>query len=53
MVNNMDWYGKMDLCTYLRDVGKQFRVNSMLNKVGEGGKRMSKRKEGEEEAEER
>ena len=49
MVNNMDWYGKMDLCTYLRDVGKQFRVNSMLNKVGEGGKRMSKRKEGEEE----
>lgn len=32
VVNNADWLAKMDLVTYLREVGKYFSVNVMLGK---------------------
>jgi len=32
IVNNADWLGTVDLLTFLRDVGKHFTVNSMLQK---------------------
>lgn len=32
VVNNYDWFGKMDVLTFLRDIGKYFAVNSMINK---------------------
>ena len=32
MVNNYDWISKFDVITYMRDVGKYFTVNYMLNK---------------------
>lgn len=32
VVNNLDWVGKMDVLTFLRDVGKHFSVNNMINK---------------------
>ncbi len=30
--NNYDWFGKMDVLTFLRDIGKHFSVNAMINK---------------------
>ena len=32
VVNNLDWIGGMDLLSFLRDVGKHFSVNNMVNK---------------------
>jgi tyrosyl-tRNA synthetase len=32
IVNNFDWLGPIDLLTFLRDVGKHFTVNFMLQK---------------------
>lgn len=32
VVNNLDWIGGMDLLTFLRDVGKHFSVNQMIQK---------------------
>ena len=32
MVNNYDWIGKIDMITFLRDYGKCFNINYMLNK---------------------
>ncbi len=32
MVNNNDWIGKIDLISFLRDYGKLFNINYMLNK---------------------
>lgn len=32
IVNNRDWLGKLDLLGFLRDYGKLFNVNTMLNK---------------------
>ena len=32
VVNNLDWIEKIDLLTFLRDVGKHFSVNNMVNK---------------------
>jgi len=32
VVNNLDWIGKIDLLSFLRDVGKHFSVNNMVNK---------------------
>ena len=32
IVNNLDWIEKIDLLTFLRDVGKHFSVNNMINK---------------------
>ena len=32
LVNNADWLGPMELLTFLRDVGKHFTVNFMLQK---------------------
>lgn len=32
IVNNYDWLSKLDLLTFLRDYGKLFNVNTMLNK---------------------
>ncbi|MGF1735293.1 tyrosine--tRNA ligase [Photobacterium satsumensis] len=32
MVNNYDWFGSMDVLTFLRDIGKHFSVNAMINK---------------------
>lgn len=32
VVNNYDWFGKMNVLTFLRDIGKYFSVNSMINK---------------------
>jgi tyrosyl-tRNA synthetase len=32
VVNNLDWMGKMDVLSFLRDVGKHFSVNNMINK---------------------
>ena len=32
LVNNLDWIGKMDVITFLRDVGKHFSVNAMIAK---------------------
>lgn len=30
--NNYDWFGNMDVLTFLRDIGKHFSVNQMINK---------------------
>ena len=32
IVNNADWLGKLSMIDFLRDVGKHFTVNYMLNK---------------------
>jgi tyrosyl-tRNA synthetase len=32
VVNNYDWVGKLDVLTFLRDVGKHFSVNAMVQK---------------------
>jgi tyrosyl-tRNA synthetase len=32
IVNNADWLGRIDVLSFLRDVGKHFTVNSMLQK---------------------
>ena len=32
LVNNLDWHGKFTFIDYLRDVGRYFRMGSMLNK---------------------
>lgn len=32
VVNNLDWTGSMNVLAFLRDVGKHFSVNSMINK---------------------
>lgn len=32
VVNNLDWIGGMEVLTFLRDVGKHFSVNNMVNK---------------------
>jgi tyrosyl-tRNA synthetase len=43
MVNNADWLGAIDILSFLRDVGKHFTVNSMLQKES-----VSRRLESEE-----
>jgi tyrosyl-tRNA synthetase len=32
VVNNLDWIGEMDTISFLRDVGKHFSVNAMIQK---------------------
>lgn len=32
VVNNLDWVGKINVLDFLRDVGKHFSVNNMINK---------------------
>lgn len=32
VVNNLDWTAAMDVLTFLRDVGKHFSINNMINK---------------------
>src|SRR5690606_2717243 len=32
VVNNLDWVGRMDVLSFLRDVGKHFSVNNMIQK---------------------
>ncbi len=32
VVNNLDWVGEMDVLSFLRDVGKHFSINNMINK---------------------
>lgn len=32
IVNNYDWLNKIDILTFLRDIGKYFSVNQMINK---------------------
>lgn len=32
VVNNFDWFGQLDVLTFLRDIGKHFSVNSMIQK---------------------
>jgi len=32
VVNNLDWVGKLDVLSFLRDVGKHFSINNMINK---------------------
>lgn len=32
LANNYDWFGQMDVLTFLRDIGKHFSVNQMINK---------------------
>ena len=32
MVNNHDWFGNMDVLSFLRDIGKHFSVNQMISK---------------------
>src|SRR5690606_24835911 len=32
VVNNLEWGGQMNVLTFLRDVGKHFSVNNMINK---------------------
>ncbi len=32
MANNYDWFGGMKVLTFLRDIGKHFSVNAMINK---------------------
>jgi tyrosyl-tRNA synthetase len=32
VVNNLDWVGKVDILSFLRDVGKHFSINNMINK---------------------
>ncbi len=43
MVNNADWLGALDVLTFLRETGKHFTVNSMLQKES-----VSRRLESEE-----
>jgi tyrosyl-tRNA synthetase len=43
IVNNLDWLGKIELLTFLRDAGKHFTVNAMLRKES-----VSRRLESEE-----
>jgi tyrosyl-tRNA synthetase len=33
IVNNFDWYRDMNVLSFLRDVGKHFRLGTMLSKV--------------------
>jgi tyrosyl-tRNA synthetase len=32
VANNLDWTGDMDLLSFLRDIGKHFSINNMINK---------------------
>lgn len=32
LVNNLDWVAPMDVLSFLRDVGKHFSINNMINK---------------------
>jgi tyrosyl-tRNA synthetase len=32
LVNNLDWLGKLDLIGFLRDIGKHFSVNAMIQR---------------------
>ncbi|UVK78891.1 MAG: tyrosine--tRNA ligase [Sodalis sp. Ffu] len=32
IANNYDWFGSMNVLTFLRDIGKHFSVNQMINK---------------------
>ncbi|WP_340617164.1 tyrosine--tRNA ligase [Xenorhabdus entomophaga] len=32
LANNYNWFGEMDVLTFLRDIGKHFSVNQMINK---------------------
>ncbi len=32
VVNNLDWTANLDVLTFLRDVGKHFSINNMINK---------------------
>jgi tyrosyl-tRNA synthetase len=32
VVNNLDWFGQMNALDFLRDLGKHFRVNTMMKK---------------------
>lgn len=32
VVNNLDWVGNMNVLSFLRDVGKHFSINNMINK---------------------
>lgn len=32
LANNYDWFGQMDVLTFLRDIGKHFSVNQMISK---------------------
>ena len=32
MINNLDWLGKVDLLTFLRDIGKHFSINAMVQR---------------------
>lgn len=32
VANNHDWFGSMDVLTFLRDIGKHFSVNAMISK---------------------
>jgi tyrosyl-tRNA synthetase len=32
LANNYDWFGGMNVLTFLRDIGKHFSVNQMINK---------------------
>lgn len=32
VVNNLDWVGQMNVLDFLRDVGKHFSINNMINK---------------------
>jgi len=32
VVNNFDWISKYDIITFLRDIGKHFNINNMINK---------------------
>jgi tyrosyl-tRNA synthetase len=32
VVNNLDWVGKINVLSFLRDVGKHFSINNMINK---------------------
>ncbi|MGG2141127.1 tyrosine--tRNA ligase [Symbiopectobacterium sp. RP] len=32
MANNYDWFGGMNVLTFLRDIGKHFSVNQMINR---------------------
>lgn len=32
VVNNYDWFGNMNVLTFLRDIGKYFSVNAMISK---------------------
>ncbi len=38
IVNNADWLGKLSMIDFLRDVGKHFTVNYMLNKESVSGR---------------